>query len=154
MVEQKQSGRVENEGSLARSWEQRLKPRMNPSPKRRRRVMAPWVRPATWIFSLWGGALIASLLAIHVLTMSFQYNQLSQQYTALTRQNQALSAAVATKDTPQALARDAVRLKVPLVEPRIVTKPTVRVQPVQSRHLSLVGQMTAWIRGLNHAQAR
>lgn len=143
MVEHKQ---VWNEGSLARDWEQRLKPRVEP--RRRRRVLAPWFRTAAWIAGLWVAAMVPALLAVHVLTMSFKYDQANQQYAALVRQNQMLAATVAKKSSPTALSRDAARLKVAMVQPRVesVKAPA----PVHSSHtFSAVERVTHWINQLS-----
>lgn len=150
MVERSKTWRIDNEDSLARSWEQKLKPRVNPRPRRRR--LAPWVRPALWIMGIWGAALIPAILASHVLVMSYQYDQMNQRYAALTRQNQVLAAQVATKDTPAALARDASRLKVALVEPHMAVIP--RSHHVASKPLSPIGRVTAWISRFGHAMGR
>ena len=151
MVEQDPIWPIENEGNLARTWEQRLKPRTAPQ-IRRRRTMAPWVRIAAWIGGIWAAALIPAILAVHVLTMSYHYDQLNQQYLALIRQNEMLAATVAAQSSPAALARDSARLKVPLVAPRMETTPrhvhgaTLPVSPLQ--------HVTIWISGLNHALER
>ncbi len=150
MVERTKTWRIDNEGSLARSWEQKLKPRVQPRPARRR--LAPWVRPVLWLLGIWGAALIPTVLASHVLMMSYQYDQMNQHYAALTRQNQVLAAQVALKDTPAALARDASRLKVTLVQPRIAVVP--RSPHVASKPLSPLGRVTSWISRFGHAMGR
>lgn len=152
MIEQKSTWRAANEGNLARTWEQRLQPRVNPSPRRRQRVLAPWVRPVAWIAGLWLAALVPSFLAVRVITMSYQYDQSNQQYAALARQSQALSASVAQKASPAALAKDAARLKVALVEPRTSSPQVAKSGP--GVHRSPFAKFTAWVNQLSLALAR
>ena len=152
MIEQKSTRRIENEGNLARAWEQRLKPRIEPAPRRRRRVLAPWVRPSAWIGGIWLAALVSSFLAVRVITMSYQYDHMNQQYAALTRQSQALTAAVAQKSSPAALAKDAARLKVAVVQPRTNTPVVVKARPATNR--SLFSKFTAWVDQLSLTLSR
>ncbi len=151
MVKQDPLWRTQNEGNLARAWEERLKPRVAPT-VRRRRAVAPWVRVVAWIGGIWAAALIPTILAVHVLTMSYHYDQLNQRYAALVRQDQVLAATVATKSSPAALTRDSVRLKVPLVMPRDETasKPV----HVATHSVAPMHRVTLWISGLNHALER
>lgn len=150
MVDQNRQWRVENEGSLARTWEKRLKPHQAPAPqRRRRRVLAPWAKTTGWISMIWAMALVPALLAGHVLMLSYHYDQLNQQYAALTRTNQSLVAAVASKESAGALTRDAAKLKVSLLQPRVEPGPTLVVK--QPKPTGLIGQITAWMSGLSHA---
>ncbi len=151
MVGEKQVWHTQNEGNLARSWEQRLKPRVAPREQRRRQAAA-WIRPALWIAWLWAAALVPSILAIHVMTMSYQYDQLNQQYANLTRQNQVLVATVASKTSASAFAKDAARLKVQVEAPRVDPVKKAKVsRRVSARAVSPVEQVTLWIRQLSRS---
>lgn len=152
MVEQKSRWRVENEESLARDWEQRLQPRVEPALRPRRRVLAPWVRPVAWIAGLWVAAMVPSALAVHVIAMSYQYDQANQYYSNLTRQNQSLAAAVAQKTSPAALAHDAARLKVTMVQPHPAAVPVAA--PRTAHHGSVFSKFSAWVRHLSIASGR
>lgn len=151
--------RVENEGNLARTWEQRLKPKEEPRVHRvRRRRWAPWIKPAAWIGGLWAGAVVATFLATQVMTMSYHYDQLNNQYAALTRQNQSLQSTLASMTTAQAMAADAARLKVSMVQPDSVP---VAVSGSTHHHVvraaaprSTMGQITTWIQNLSQTLAR
>ncbi|NMP21607.1 hypothetical protein [Sulfobacillus harzensis] len=155
MVEER-TWQVENEGNLARTWEQRLRPKVSPQPQRRRRIAARWVRPAAWIGALWGGAVVASFLAIQVMTMSYHYDQTNQQYAALTRQNQSLNVTLAALTSTQALSRDAARLKVTMVEPASALQTPVKhgtSKPVAAPTVqpSALGRVTRWMQNLSQS---
>lgn len=158
MVEEKEVWRTINEGNLARSWEQRLKPREEPRvQRRRRRMLAPWVRPVLWIGGLWTAALIPAALAIHVMTMSYHYDQMNQNYAALSRQNQSLSAQLASKTTASALAAAAARLKVRVQAPDLTAAaaPSTKLAGVAAAPaVSPVQHVTSWIRHLSHSLIR
>lgn len=147
MLDNQKTWSTDSEENLARSWEQRIRPR-----KRRRRVASPWLRTVAWIGGLWSVAVVASLLAIHVMMLSYQYDQMNQQYAGLTRQNQALSSTVANLTSAQSLQNDATRLKVSLVIPQ--------AQPVRVSHGSAttrtttghpLGRVTGWLQKLSHS---
>ncbi|PSR20679.1 MAG: hypothetical protein C7B45_13900 [Sulfobacillus acidophilus] len=149
MVDEEQVWRTHSEGTLARSWEERVKPKAKP--KARSRRLAQWVPVVGWISALWVGGMAATILAVHVITMSYQYDQLNQQYAALLRQNQSLAASVASLTSAQALMHDAARLKVTLVAPKTVAarlsaqRATAKVKP-----LAPVPRITNWIAHLAH----
>ena len=143
---------VDGEGSLARTWEQRLKPKTEPRVVRRR-VPAPWLKTVGWIASLWTGAAVASVLAVHVMTMSYQYDQLNQHYASLTRQNQQLQMSLASMTSAASLAQDARKLKVTLVQPMngdLTSAPIKPVSKVSSRH-GVLAHITGWMQNLSHA---
>lgn len=150
MVDENQVWRVENEGNLARTWERRLKPRVQPK-VRRRRVAAPWLGTVGWIGAIWTGAIVASALAIHVMTMSYRYDQMNQEYAALVRQDQQLGAVVASMTSAQALTRDAARLKVSVVAPdsNAAAKKLIAVHRRPAANaMSPVQLVTSWIQRL------
>jgi cell division protein FtsB len=149
MVDEEQVWRGRNEGTLARSWEDRIKPKAKPTARRRR--LAQWVPIVGWISVLWIGGMASTILAVHVITMSYQYDQLNQQYAALVRQNQSLSASVATMTSAQAFMQDAARLKVTLVAPKIVSERfSIRTATATAKPLSPVPRITSWIARLAH----
>lgn len=150
MVDEERVWRGRNEGTLARSWEERIKPRSMPNVRRRR--LAQWVPIVGWISGLWIGGMVATILAVHVIIMSYQYDQLNQQYAALVRQNQSLSASVASMTSAQALMQDAARLKVTLVAPKTVSaKLSAQAVTAKAQPLSPVPRITSWIARLAHA---
>lgn len=158
MVEER-AWQVENEGNLARTWEQRLKPKTEPHRQRaRRRAPAGWVRPAAWIGGLWAGAVVASFLAIQVMTMSYHYDQMNQEYSSLVRQNQSLQETLASLTSVQALSGDAARLKVSMIEPKsMVTAPVKTRQRTPLHHASggsVISQVTGWMEQFSQSLGR
>lgn len=150
MVDEEQVWRGRSDGNLAQSWQERINPR--PPAKSRRRRIAHWVPVVGWISGLWIGGMAVSLLAVHVITMSYQYDQLNQQYAALVRQNQSLSASVASMTSAQALMQDAKRLKVTLVAPKTVSsRLSSQIVDYKGQLHSPVVQVTSWIARLAHA---
>lgn len=142
---------VDGEGNLARSWEQRLKPKTEPQIVRRR-VPAPWIKTVGWIAGLWAGAAVASVLAVHVMTMSYQYDQMNQHYASLTRQDQQLQMSLASLTSASSLAQDARKMKVTLVQPKNgVPTPILGkgAAPVVSHH-GVLAQITRWMENLSH----
>lgn len=151
MVDEDKVWRIQNEGNLARNWEERLKPRTEPHVRRKKRVLAPWARTVLWIGSIWSGALVASFLAIHVMMMSYHYDQLNQQYANLARKNQTLAAALAQKTSAQSLAQDAAKLHVSVQNVKVKPvlnpiKPAQPTPPAPSIH-----SVTTWIRQLSRS---
>ena len=144
---------VENEGTLARSWEQKLKPRVEPR-VRRRRALAPSTRTVGWIASMWAGAAVATFLAIHVMTMSYHYDQLNQEYAAVTRQNQSLQMSVASLTSASALQADAVRLKVAVVVPARVARKGVAPAQHAAKSATFMQQVTQWMQNLSTSLGR
>ncbi len=156
MVEER-TWQVDNEGNLARAWEQRLKPKTEPH-RKRRRAPASWLRPAAWIGGLWAGAMVASFLAIHVMTMSYHYDQRNQEYSSLVRQNQSLQGTLASLTTTRALSQDAARLKVTMVAPKSrVTAPIKTSQRLplhQGSSGSVISQVTGWMEQFSQSLGR
>jgi len=152
MIEER-TWREDSEGNLARTWEQRLKPRVEPR-SRRRRIFIPWAGTVVWIGAVWIGAVIASVLAIHVLTMSYQYDQMNQQYSALVRNNQSLAMSVASLTSVNALQQDAARLKVSMVVPEIQTMTPAHMATRSVKSPTIIEIMTSWIRNMSHSLAR
>lgn len=158
MVEER-AWQVENEDTLARTWEQRLKPKTEPHEQRaRRRAAAGWLRPAAWIGGLWAGAVVASFLAIHVMTMSYHYDQLNQEYSSLARQNQSLQATLASITTTQALSQDAARLKVNMIAPKSIAtasgKTSRRLRIAHGSNGSVISQVTGWMEQFSQSLGR
>lgn len=152
----------ESEGNLARRWEGRLKPRIEPGDRlaTRHRRVAPWVGTVAWLGMLWAGAAMVALIATQVMTMSYHYDQMNQNYSALTRQEQSLQATVATMTSAHALAQDAARLHVVLVVPGSTVSHSVArakgpvgttaVQAPRQSHGGLgVATVTAWMQKLS-----
>lgn len=148
--------RAVNEGNLARTWERRLKPKEEP--KRVRRVR-PWLKTVVWFSALWVGGVGAVALAEHVMVMGYKVDALSSQANALQRQNQALNSSVATMTSASAMASDATRLHVQLVNPSVVVPARVAIHKVPA-HLQVVskrgwmGDVSFWIKSLNRAMAK
>lgn len=151
MTQNQELWRMENEGNLARTWQERLKPQRKA--KVRRRLKRPWLGTAVWIFGLWLAGFSAAGLAIQSMTLSYHYDQLNQQYDNMTRQNQTLAAEVASLTSAPQLARDAARLHVTVVHP----KPAVFsrwVRTPKRAPSSWIDRVTAWIQGLGRASGQ
>ncbi len=142
-----------NEGNLARTWEKKLryKEKVNSGHKRR-----PWVRTILWIGSLWGAAMAASILAIHVMVMGYQVDQLQSRYTHLQREQQLLSANVASLSSPVALNRQASKMNLTMVTPRpnagipspaSASRPAVSADSTHATWIKLVDQWINQLRG-------
>ncbi|MCY0880179.1 MAG: hypothetical protein OWU84_14725 [Firmicutes bacterium] len=148
MTDHSRLWRIDNDGNLARHWNEEVHPKHRG--KVRRRFKRAWVGTAVWIASLWLGGLGASGLAIHSMTLSYQYDQLNQRYADMTRENQTLAAEIASLTSAPVLARDAARLHVTLVHP----KPAAFLPPAphhRAKPSSWLGRVTAWIRHLGQA---
>ncbi len=140
-----------NEGNLARTWEKKLRPKIQPSPKRRPKL---WTKTVLWISALWGAGMMASILAIHVMVMGYQVDQLQTQYTQLHRQQQVLSLTVTTLSSPRALAADASRMHLTMVTPQ-TAGPAVRSNVSAPAHFSTWPQLVSlWIGRLREAVTR
>ncbi|OLZ09808.1 hypothetical protein [Sulfobacillus thermosulfidooxidans] len=136
-----------NEGNLARTWEKRLRYKEVVKPRRK---LKPWLHTILWIGSLWAAAMVASVLAIHVMVMGYQVDQLQNQYTQLKRQQQMLTLDVTTLSSPKALAADASKLKVTMVEPK---QPIVQMSTFKghSSHITWIQLVDQWINQLRGA---
>lgn len=154
MVEERE-WRIDNEGVLARTWEKRLMPREERA-GRSDRVAPSWFKIVGWIAGLWAGAAIASLLAIHVMMMSYHYDQLNQEYASLVRQNQSLGMSVASMTSARSLAQDAAKLKVQVVIPQPMRPSVMTVRSIQTQPSSsgAVARITRWIRNLSRTLVR
>lgn len=82
--------------------------------------------------------MIASLLAIHVMVMGYQVDQLQSQYTQLQRHQQMLMLDVANLSSPKALAAEASKMKVTMVAP-------VERGPVNSERATVGSTHATWL---------
>ncbi len=112
-----------NEGTLARTWQERLRemPIYQPSStKRRRRHLRPTARTVYGIGGMWLAGLIVTFAAVHVMQMAYQVDHLEQTYSSLITQQQSMGLALSQKTTPYVLSRDARRFHVVLHQPLVV----------------------------------
>ncbi len=139
-----------NEGTLARTWEKRLRPRPQSVPQPNPRK---WRKTVLWISSLWAAGMLASVLAIHVMVMGYQVDNLQAQVSQLTRQEQTLSLTVTTLSSPRTLAADAQRMHLTMVTPK-VSAPTVSDEQHTSTHTTWTQLVSQWIGDLHGAVAK
>lgn len=137
--------KMAREGNLARTWERRLRVR-RPFPARVRVWRwARWSRTLGWVGMLWGAAVIATVLAVQVMVMSYRVDQLQTQYGQLNRQQQALSLQLAQMSSPYALMRAASRFHVALEAPKSATAVASPPAGKRSRPMGWAVVVTTWI---------
>lgn len=115
-----------SEGTLARTWQERIRetPIAVPTVRRRRRRLSNAARTVYWIGGMWLLALVVTFAAVHVMQMAYQVDTLESQYSTLINQQQTMGVKISELTTPYALQQDASRLHVVLHAPMIA-----RVQP-------------------------
>lgn len=146
--------KIVNEGNLARTWERRLKPRIKARPRRR---WAPWAVGTAWIVSMWLVAVLATMLAVHVVIMGYQVDALQSQLTSASRSNQNLKMQVASLSSASHLSQEAVRLKVQFMVPSVHAATTAIHQssrPKVKTPSSAIGDITRWIQTVRGAVTR
>lgn len=108
------------EGNLARNWERRLKPSQPYTPPTKR--VWRWKSRAStygWIIGLWTVGLIATVMAIQVVSMGYKVDALQTQYTNQLRQQAALQSQVVNLTTPTTLTQKAQTLHVAVTVPEV-----------------------------------
>ncbi len=143
-----------NEGNLARIWEKKLRYKEKIVPRRKRN---PWAGTILWIGGLWGAAMAASVLAIHVMVMGYQVDQLQARYTHLQREQQVLSATVASLSSSKVLNQDASKMHLTMVSPRQTVhtrssgSPSQPAVSVGEAHMTWIKLVDQWINQLRGA---
>jgi anti-sigma factor RsiW len=94
------------EGALARDWERRLKP-VPPRPVRKVRRWSAVARSVYTVAGVWIAGLIATLLAVQVVAMSYRVDAMQAHYNALVRQEQQLQQQAAELAAPTTMVQDA-----------------------------------------------
>lgn len=118
---------LSNEGTLARTWQERLRemPNYPPLSKRRRRRLRQTARTVYWISGMWLAGLIVTFAGVHVMQMAYQVDRLEQTYSSLITQQQSMGLRLSQKTTPYVLNHDARRFHVVLHQPLVVRARTV-----------------------------
>jgi hypothetical protein len=135
-----------NEGTLARTWEKRLRPKTAPRPNPR-----TWRKTVLWISSLWVAGMVASVLAVHVMVMGYQVDNLQTQFSQLTREQQTLSLTVTTLSSPRSLAQDAQHMHLTMVTPKVIASNRVPALQTVSAHATWTQLVSQWIGDLHGA---
>ncbi|MBX5467650.1 MAG: hypothetical protein K6U14_09210 [Firmicutes bacterium] len=120
------------EGALARDWERKLKPVL-PRPVKKVRRWSPFARSVYTVIGLWAAGMVATLLAVQVVVMSYRVDALQSHYTALVRQEEQLQQRAAAMAAPTTVVADAQKLHVTLAEaPPALPKVTGQTSTVSS----------------------
>lgn len=128
-----------HEGSLAKEWERRLRPR----PRGRRRPHA-LSHTVLWLGLMWALGLTATFAAVRVMEAGYRLDQLTAQYQAVEQQNQVLRDRLVAATSAPALAAASQRLHMPVTAPA-APAPVTPAPPSPARAPSSLWGRLQWV---------
>ncbi len=108
------------DGSLARTWEKRMRQVAWPLPRRRLRFrLNARAETVYWIALMWMAALLVTWAAVYVMQLGYRVDAMATAYTHIMRQQQAMGLKISQLTAPARLQREALRLHVTLAAPKL-----------------------------------